>query len=80
MARTWLSIRSRASTESLFSRSHVLTINGHELNVRLWEKGAGLRGPYERQRKRGRRIARSRIDRCSSSTARSRTTAARQAS
>lgn len=30
----------------------VLTINGHELNVRLWEKGAGLRGPYERQRKR----------------------------
>lgn len=30
----------------------VFTINGHELNVRLWEKGAGLRGPYERQRKR----------------------------
>jgi hypothetical protein len=30
----------------------VFTINGHELNVRLWEKGAGLRGPYEQQRRR----------------------------
>jgi hypothetical protein len=30
----------------------VFTINGHELKVRLWEKGAGLRGPYEQQRKR----------------------------
>jgi hypothetical protein len=30
----------------------VFTINGHELKVRLWEKGAGLRGPYERQYKR----------------------------
>jgi hypothetical protein len=30
----------------------VFTINGHDLKVRLWEKGAGLRGPYERQRKR----------------------------
>jgi hypothetical protein len=30
----------------------VFTINGHELKVRLWEKGAGLRTPYERQRKR----------------------------
>lgn len=30
----------------------VFTINGHELSVRVWEKGAGLRGPYERQRKR----------------------------
>jgi hypothetical protein len=30
----------------------VFTINGHELKVRLWEKGAGRRGPYERQRKR----------------------------
>jgi hypothetical protein len=30
----------------------VFTINGHELKVRLWEKGAGLRGPYEHQRKR----------------------------
>jgi hypothetical protein len=30
----------------------VFTINGHELNVRPWEKGAGLRGPYERQRRR----------------------------
>jgi hypothetical protein len=30
----------------------VFTINGHELKVRLWEKGAGLRGPYERQWKR----------------------------
>ena len=25
----------------------VFTINGHQLKVRLWEKGAGLRGPYE---------------------------------
>ena len=25
----------------------VFTINGHELRVRIWEKGAGLRGPYE---------------------------------
>ena len=31
---------------------HVFTINGHELKVRLWEKGAGLRGPYEHQRHR----------------------------
>lgn len=30
----------------------VFTINGHELKVRLWEKGAGLRGPYDQQRKR----------------------------
>jgi hypothetical protein len=30
----------------------VFTINGHDLKVRLWEKGAGLRGPYERQWKR----------------------------
>lgn len=30
----------------------VFTINAHELKVRLWEKGAGLRGPYEHQRKR----------------------------
>jgi hypothetical protein len=30
----------------------VFTINGHELKVRLWEKGAGLRGPYEHQRQR----------------------------
>ena len=30
----------------------VFTINGHELKVRLWEKGAGVRGPYEHQRKR----------------------------
>ena len=27
----------------------VLTINGHQLKVRIWEKGAGLRGPYEHQ-------------------------------
>ncbi len=30
----------------------VFTINGHELKVRLWEKGAALRGPYEHQLKR----------------------------
>jgi hypothetical protein len=30
----------------------VFTINGYELKVRRWEKGAGLRGPYEHQRKR----------------------------
>lgn len=30
----------------------VFTINGHELKVRLWEKGAGLRGPYDLQWKR----------------------------
>jgi hypothetical protein len=28
------------------------TINGHELKVRIWEKGSGLRGPYEHQKKR----------------------------
>ena len=27
-------------------------IGGHDLKVRLWEKGAGLRGPYDRQMKR----------------------------
>jgi hypothetical protein len=27
----------------------VFTINGHDLRVRIWEKGAGQRGPYERQ-------------------------------
>src|SRR5262249_51390747 len=26
----------------------VFTINGHALKVRIWEKGAGQRGPYER--------------------------------
>jgi hypothetical protein len=30
----------------------VFTIDGHQLNVRIWEKGAGLRGPYERQKRR----------------------------
>ena len=30
----------------------VFTINGHQLKVRIWEKGAGLRGPYERQMRR----------------------------
>jgi hypothetical protein len=30
----------------------IFTINGHELRVRIWEKGCGLRGPYERQKKR----------------------------
>jgi hypothetical protein len=25
----------------------LITINGHDLRVRIWEKGAGLRGPYE---------------------------------
>jgi hypothetical protein len=30
----------------------LFTINGHALNVRIWEKGSGLRGPYERERKR----------------------------
>ncbi len=28
------------------------TINGHELKVRIWEKGSGLRGPYEQQMRR----------------------------
>jgi hypothetical protein len=32
----------------------VFTINGHALRVRIWEKGAGLRGPYEQQLKRWR--------------------------
>jgi hypothetical protein len=30
----------------------VFTINGHQLKVRIWEKGAGQRGPYEHQLKR----------------------------
>lgn len=30
----------------------LFTINGHELKVRIWEKGAGQRGPYEHQMKR----------------------------
>ncbi len=30
----------------------VFSINGHQLNVRVWEKGAGQRGPYEHQLKR----------------------------
>lgn len=30
----------------------VFTINGHALRVRIWEKGVGLRGPYEQQLKR----------------------------
>jgi hypothetical protein len=30
----------------------VFTINGHELKVRIWEKGAGQRGPYEHQMRR----------------------------
>jgi|SRR5579872_3284198 len=30
----------------------VFTINGHELKVRIWEKGAGQRGPYEHQLRR----------------------------
>jgi hypothetical protein len=30
----------------------VFTINGHKLPVRVWEKGAGLRGPYEYQKRR----------------------------
>jgi hypothetical protein len=29
----------------------VFAINGHELKVRIWEKGTGLRGPYEHQKK-----------------------------
>jgi hypothetical protein len=28
------------------------TIRGHQLRVRIWEKGAGIRGPYERQKRR----------------------------
>lgn len=31
------------------------TINGHALRVRIWEKGAGLRGPYEAQMNRWKR-------------------------
>ena len=30
----------------------VFTINGHELRVRIWERAAGQRGPYEHQMKR----------------------------
>lgn len=30
----------------------VFTINDHQLKVRIWEKGAGQRGPYEHQMKR----------------------------
>jgi hypothetical protein len=30
----------------------IFTINGHQLKVRIWEKGAGQRGPYEHQLKR----------------------------
>jgi hypothetical protein len=30
----------------------VFTISGHPLRVRIWEKGAGLRGPYEQQLRR----------------------------
>ena len=30
----------------------VFTINDHQLKVRIWEKGAGQRGPYEHQLKR----------------------------
>jgi hypothetical protein len=30
----------------------VFTINGHQLKVRIWEKGAGQRAPYEHQLKR----------------------------
>lgn len=30
----------------------VFAINGHQLKVRIWEKGAGQRGPYEHQLKR----------------------------
>jgi hypothetical protein len=30
----------------------VFTINGHELRVRIWEKGAGQRGPYDHQMRR----------------------------
>lgn len=29
----------------------VFTIRGHQLRVRIWEKGCGLRGPYEQQLK-----------------------------
>ena len=47
--------------EDLYGRSEwrpardgqlVFVITGHRLRVRIWEKGAGLRGPYERQKKR----------------------------
>ncbi|HEY3945625.1 MAG TPA: hypothetical protein VGL78_10390 [Solirubrobacteraceae bacterium] len=31
------------------------TIDGHQLKVRIWEKGAGQRGPYEHQMKRWKR-------------------------
>ncbi|HZR93052.1 MAG TPA: hypothetical protein VFA44_11685 [Gaiellaceae bacterium] len=30
----------------------VFTVNGHQLKVRIWEKGAGQRGPYEREMRR----------------------------
>lgn len=30
----------------------VFTVNGHQLKVRIWEKGAGQRGPYEHQMRR----------------------------
>lgn len=28
----------------------VVTINGHDLKLRIWEKGCGLRGPWEQQK------------------------------
>jgi hypothetical protein len=50
------SLRSNSYGDPEWKPSHdgqlVFTINGHPLKVRIWEKGAGLRGPYERARKR----------------------------
>jgi len=51
-----VSVREDSYGRSEWKPSHdgqlIFTINGHDLKVRLWEQGAGLRGPYERQRKR----------------------------
>jgi hypothetical protein len=33
----------------------LMTVNGHGLRIRIWEKGAGLRGPYENAVKRWKR-------------------------
>jgi len=39
----------------------VFTVNGHQLKVRIWEKGAGQRGPYEHQMSAGSRTVTSRF-------------------
>jgi hypothetical protein len=58
----------------------VFTIDRHELNVRIWEKGAGLRGPYERQKKRWEEDREQPVHLCGLSSDRGLTTAVRRAS